>query len=71
MNYDNAVITLRKDGDEWFAARLEERRRALRVREAVEGGARAGISERELSRLAQCDRMTIRKILGKRNSPQN
>lgn len=65
MNYDNAVITLRKCGDDWYAARLEERRHASRVREAVEDGAKAGISERELARLAQCDRMTIRKILGK------
>lgn len=65
MNTDDYATALRQHGDQWKAARIAERKTAVIVADMVRDGARAGIPETELARLAQCDRMTIRRMLGK------
>lgn len=54
-----------KAGKAWARARERERAAAAAMYEAIRQAVEAGLSEVEAARQAGCDRMTVRRALGK------
>lgn len=54
------------EGKAWKQTRELERQQARRMHALFQAAAGTGISESEMSRLANVDRMTVRRALGKR-----
>lgn len=58
--------TLIEAGRQWTAIRAAERDAAAKAHEAIAAAAAAGIPETRIADLVGCDRMTVRRALGKR-----
>lgn len=54
-----------KAGKAWARARERERQAAAALYEAIRQAVDAGLSEVEAAKQAGCDRMTVRRALGK------
>ena len=65
MTVDKARAALEKSGRQWAAAKEAERAGMAALYAAVVAAHAAGISEMEAARLANVDRMTVRRALGK------
>ena len=66
MTVTDHVYNLVKAGHAWHAAKTRERERAAETYVAIVAFCAAGGSESEAARLANVDRMTVRRALGKR-----
>lgn len=62
---DDVRLDIEAAANIWHARRNAERTAKLNLGEAIIAAHKAGVSESEAARLARCDRMTVRKILGK------
>jgi predicted DNA-binding protein (UPF0251 family) len=59
------MTTLHEAAQQWHLARVDERRLAARLHEAIRLEVASGMSESEAARVAKIDRMTVRRALGK------
>lgn len=59
------MTKLERAAQAWHKAKTEERRRATGLYEAIRDAVAAGMSESECARVANVDRLTVRRALGK------
>lgn len=59
------MTNLERAAKAWHEAKSEERRKAAGLYEAIRDAVAAGMSEVECARVAQVDRHTVRRALGK------
>lgn len=64
---DDARAALAAAGERWRAAVSDERAAAAACYAAIVAACDAGVPEREATRLAGVDRMTVRRARGKRD----